>query len=138
MPTAVINYLAVLVAAIVSMVIGGFWYSPLLFGKRWIEGMNFAPKDLLDMKKRANASYTINFLLLLLMAFVLAHFVDYAQATTFIEGVQAGFWIWLGFIATVSLGSVLWEGRPIPVYLINAGYQLLNLVLMGVILTLWT
>ncbi len=138
MPTAIINYLAVFVAAIVSMVIGGFWYSPLLFGKNWAEGMNFAPKDMLDMKKRANASYAINFLLLLLMAFVLAHFVDYAQATTFIEGVQAGFWVWLGFIATVSLGSVLWEGRPIQVYLINAGYQLVSLVMMGIILTLWT
>lgn len=137
MPTAIINYLAVFVAAIVSMVLGGFWYSPLLFGKRWIEWMNFAPKDLLDMKKRANASYVINFLTLLLMAFVLAHFVDYAQATTFIEGVQAGFWVWLGFIATVSLGSVLWENKSIKVYLINAGYQLVNVVLMGVILTLW-
>lgn len=137
MPTAVINYLAVVVSAIVSMVLGGFWYSPFLFGKRWTEGMNFAPKDLLDMKKRANASYAINFLLLLLMAFVLAHFVDYAQATTFIEGVQAGFWVWLGFIATVSLGSVLWEGKPIQVYLINAGYQLVSLVMMGIILTLW-
>ena len=138
MPTAIINYLAVLVAAIVSMVIGGFWYSPLLFGKQWTELMNLAPRDVLDMKKRANASYAINFLALLLMAFVLAHFVDYAQATTFIEGVQVGFWVWLGFIATISLGSVLWESRPIILYLINAGYQLVNLVIMGVILALWT
>ena len=138
MPTAIINYLAVLVAAIISMVIGGFWYSPMLFGKQWAELMNLAPKDMLDMKKRANASYAINFLLLLLMAFVLAHFVDYAQATTFIEGVQVGFWVWLGFIATISLGSVLWESKPIQVYLINAGYQLVSLLLMGIILALWT
>jgi len=138
MPTAIINYLAVLVAVIISMVIGGFWYSPMLFGKQWAELMNLAPKDMLDMKKRANASYAINFLLLLLMAFVLAHFVDYAQATTFIEGVQVGFWVWLGFIATISLGSVLWESKPIQVYLINAGYQLVSLLLMGIILALWT
>lgn len=138
MPTAIINYLAVLVAAIVSMIVGAFWYSPMLFGKQWMEWMNFAPKDMLDMKKRANASYAINFLTLLLMAFVLAHFVDYAQATTFIEGVQLGFWVWLGFIATISLGSVLWENKPIQAYLLNAGYQLVSLVLMGVILTLWT
>lgn len=138
MPTAIINYVAVLVASIISMIVGAFWYSPMLFGKQWMEAMNFAPKDMLDMKKRANASYAINFLLLLLMAFVLSHFVDYAQATTFIEGVQVGFWVWLGFIATISLGSVLWESKPIQVYLINAAYQLVSLVLMGIILTLWT
>ena len=138
MPIAIINYIAVFVAAIISMIVGAFWYSPLLFGKKWAEWMNFAPKDMLDMKKRANASYAINFLTLLLMAFVLAHFVDYAQATTFIEGVQVGFWVWLGFIATISLGSVLWESKPIQAYLLNAGYQLVSLVLMGVILTLWT
>ncbi|MDO8656228.1 MAG: DUF1761 domain-containing protein, partial [Nanoarchaeota archaeon] len=52
MPTAIINYLAVLVAAIISMIVGAFWYSPYLFGKQWTELMNLAPKDMLDMKKR--------------------------------------------------------------------------------------
>jgi len=138
MPTAIINYLAVLVAAIISMVIGGFWYSPLMFGKKWMELMNISPKDTIDMKKRATPSYIINFVAALLMAFVLAHFVDYAQAATFIEGLQAGFWVWLGFVATISLGSVLWENKPVTLYAINAGYQLVNLLIMGVILALWT
>lgn len=50
---------------------------------------------------------------------------------------QAGFWAWLGFVATIMLGMTLWEGKPFRLYLLNAGYQLLNLLVMGAILAAW-
>lgn len=136
MPTLVINYWAILVAAIVSMVIGAIWYS-VLFGKKWMELMDIGPKRMEELKQKARWSYVWNFLALLVMAFVLAHIVDYTGATTWTAGMQAGFWLWLGFIATVSLGAVLWEGKSWSLYFINAGYHLVELLVMGGILAVW-
>ncbi len=138
MPIVQINYWAVLLAAILAQVIGALWYSPLLFGKMWQKLMDFYPKEIEVMKKKATRGYVLSFIAALVMAYVLAHFVDYAGATTFIGGFQAGFWAWLGFVATVALGGWLWEGKPFQLYLINAGHYLITLLVMGVVLAVWT
>lgn len=133
-----INYWAVLVSGVAMMVLGGLWYSPLLFGNIWIKLSGFSQKDMEKAKQKGMAaSYFFNFVATLVMAYILAHFVDYVDATTWQDGLLAGFWIWLGFIATVSLASVLWEGKPFSLYLINIAYYLVGLPIMGVILTLW-
>ncbi len=136
MPTIDINYWAVLVAAIVGMAIGAIWYS-VLFGKKWMELMNIDSQKMDEMKAKAKWSYVWGFLTLLVTAYVLAHLVDYAEATTWLGGLQAGFWVWLGFVATVMLGGVLWEGKPVKLYLIGAAHELVSLLVMGVILALW-
>ncbi len=136
MPTIDINYWAVLVAAIVGMAIGAVWYS-VLFGKKWMELMNLDEKKMEVLKEKAKWSYVWGFLTLLVMAYVLAHIVDYAEAATWLDGLQAGFWIWLGFVATVMLGGVLWEGKPFKLYLIGAAHELVSLLVMGVILAVW-
>ena len=48
-----------------------------------------------------------------------------------------GFWNWLGFVAPVTLGSVLWEGKSPKLWVLNNGYYLVSLIVMGVILALW-
>ena len=133
-----INYLAVLVCAVVGMAIGALWYS-VLFGKVWMRLSGMSPEMMKnpDMKKKALRGYVLMFLALLVMAYVLAHFVDYADATTFTAGVMAGFWVWLGFNATVLLGSWLWENKPFTLYLLNTAHYLVILLVMGGILAVW-
>ena len=106
-----INYLAVLVAAVVSMVLGAVWYGPL-FGKKWSELMGWSsmtPEQTAEMKKASKKSYFWMFLSSLVMAYVTAWVMGVAGVTDFSGGLEVGFWLWLGFIATVSLGGVLWE-----------------------------
>jgi len=129
-----INYLTVFVAAIVNMAIGFIWYGPA-FGKAWLQLMGKRMEDI--NKKQIPKMYAAAFIATLIMSYVLAHFVDYAEATTAIAGAQTGFWAWLGFIATVTLGSVLWEGKPPKLYILNNAYQLISLVIMGAILAVW-
>ncbi|MDP3734714.1 MAG: DUF1761 domain-containing protein, partial [Nanoarchaeota archaeon] len=134
-----INYLAVLVAAIAQYALGALWYS-VLFGKQWMKlnGMEkMDPKKMEEMKKGVMWSYAGGLVSSLVMAYVLAHFVDYTEAATAAAGAVAGFWIWLGFIATVTLGMVLWENKPFKLYLLNNAYNLLGLVIMGAILAVW-
>lgn len=138
MATVDINYWAVLVSALAAFGIGAVWYS-LLFGKQWMQLMNInlAAMNKPEMKKKATRGYVIMFIALLVMAYVLAHFVDYADANSIGEGILAGFWIWLGFLATTMLGSFLWEDKPLALYLINVGHYLVVLLVMGAILAAW-
>ncbi|MBI1936110.1 DUF1761 domain-containing protein [Candidatus Woesearchaeota archaeon] len=136
MSQPVINYLAVLVAALASMAIGMLWYGPL-FGNMWKKLMNFTDRDMKKMNMTAAQAMIFGFISTLVLSFVLAHFVDYLNAITFRAALQVAFWIWLGFIATVMLGMVLWEGKPWKLYFLNAAYQLVSLAVMAVILALW-
>lgn len=138
-----VNYLAVLAAAISSMVLGFLWYGPL-FGKTWARMMgweNMDPAKVAEMKKGAMKGYLVSFVGALLMAFVLSHVLTFAEAYMNTEGVSAGltsgFWNWLGFVAPVTVGAILWEGKSVKLWVLNNGYHLAQLLIMGVILALW-
>ena len=136
-----INYLAVLVAAVLNMVLGGIWYGPL-FGKQWVllSGMSQQQMDL--GKTKMTRSYSLMFVGSLLMSYTLAHAIVFAGSYLNMSGVSAGlmggFWNWLGFVAPVTVGVVLWENKPWKLWFITSGYYLVALMVMGVILAVWT
>ncbi|MBI3026774.1 DUF1761 domain-containing protein, partial [Candidatus Woesearchaeota archaeon] len=51
--------------------------------------------------------------------------------------VVLGFWVWIGFLATTQIGMVLWEGKPIKLYIINTLHYLVVLAVMSAILAVW-
>ena len=133
-----INYWAVLVAAIANMALGFIWYSKAVFGKAWMKMLGMTDKKMQEAQKKGMAKILlIAFIGALVMSYVLAHFVDYLEATDIISGIQLGLWLWLGIVAVILLGTILWEGKPLKLYLINAGYWLVTLVVMSVILAIW-
>ncbi len=133
-----INYLAVLVAAITSMIVGYLWYGPL-FGRQWRHLMGMTKEAM--SQKSMTQTYTIMFISVLVMAGVLAHNLVFGSAFLNLSGVtagiQVGFWNWLGFVVPVSLGTVLWDKKPWKLWFIDAGYYLVVMVKMGIILALW-
>ena len=130
---AQINYLAVLVTAVVNILLGMLWYSPILFGNIWMKAIGKTKEEL----GGAVVGYVFTIITALITAVVLALFIGYAQADTILKGIQTGFWIWLGFVATTTLAGVLWEGQPLKVYLIYNGLQLVTFIVMGSILAVW-
>lgn len=146
-----INYIAVFGAAVASMALGALWYGPL-FGKPWVALMGWTPEEIETAKARGKRSYVLAALGSLIMAYVLAHSLVFASSylmldTSYVNGsrtsaainagLMVGFWNWLGFIAPVTLGTVLWEGKSRKLWLLNNAYHLLSLLVMGVILALW-
>lgn len=132
-----VNYLAVLVAAIVGMGVGALWYGPL-FGKVWLSLMGWTNEQMARMKEQGMAkSYFVNFLGLLVMAWVLSGFIEVSGVATFWLGACIGAWVWLGFVATILLTDVLWEGRPSKLYLLNIAQWFVTLFLMGGIIAIW-
>ena len=71
-----------------------------------------------------------------IMAYVLAHVLAYSQAETIVEGLMGGFWMWLGFVATVTLGGVLWERKPLGWWTLTNSYHLVSILLMSIVLVL--
>jgi len=128
-----VNYFAVVAAAVSTFVIGGLWYSPLLFQKAWMAANGFREEDL--QKGGTAAIFAFSFVFALVMAFNLAMFLD-APDTTITWGATAGLlaaiWVALG-IATVAL----FERRPWSYILINGGYWVVSFLVMGTIIGAW-
>lgn len=133
-----VSLLAVLVAAIASMIIGSIWYSPLLFGDVWMKLAKLKfPKDKKKQQSMMLKAYGMGLLVSLVTAYVFGHFILLTEATTAAEGAEIGFWVWLGFIATTQLGAVIWEQRSVKLFLIGSSNMLATALVMGIILAVW-
>lgn len=137
-----INWWAIIVATVVSVILGSLWYGPL-FGKAWMKtiGIEKPPVITPEIKKMMMKSYILVIIGSVIMNFVLLHTIVYGSAYTMMSGVgsglQAGFWNWIGFIVPATLGSVLWENRSWKYWFITAGYYLVLLLINGAILAVW-
>ncbi|MDO8642049.1 MAG: DUF1761 domain-containing protein [Candidatus Woesearchaeota archaeon] len=130
-----ISLFPVLGAAVTAMAIGAFWYSPACFGKVWIKLSGVSDATMQKAKKNGMGKYyAAAFLSNVVMAFVLSLVIKEISNPGAIAGAFIGVLVWLGFIATVSLGMVLWEGKPFKLYLLNNAHELVILVVMGAIL----
>ncbi len=133
MPSVDINYLAVIAAALVNMVIGSVWYSPALFAKQWVK---LTGRKMEDMKG-SGSGYTIAAVGALVQSWILAHFLHYAGATTVSKGAMIGFWLWVGFVAVTMGVNTVFAGRRKKLWAIDAGYFLAVLVINGALLAVW-
>jgi hypothetical protein len=132
-----VNYLAVVVAAIVAYGVGAVWHSPMGFGKMWMGLMGITPESMRTMPLTATQAMIIGFFVMLLQAFVLAHFVVLVGATTLSLALQLGFWVWLGFLAPTLANGWLWEGKSLKLFGFNAAYALVSILVMAAVLGLW-
>ena len=124
-----VNYLAVLLAAVASMVVGFLWYG-VFFKKSWMHLMGHIPGSKGMMGP--GLAYLIQFVASLAMACVLARVITLSQ-----NWLSTSFWVWLGFIVPVTLGIVLWENKPWKLWCINASHYLVGLLAMGYVLSFW-
>ena len=128
------NYLAILVATVSTFLLGGLWYSPLLFGNAWLSEMGFTAETL---KARGDVGRImgVSFVLELIMAFNLAAFIGPKASLGFglLAGAAAGFgWVALAFGVTY-----LFERKSLRLFFVNAGYHGVAFTMMGAILGVW-
>lgn len=128
-----VNIWAILVSALSTFLIGGLWYSPAVFGKAWMRENGFKEEDM----KGGNMVkiFGLAFLLGLIAAINLAMFLGPEADLTF--GAAAGFAAGAGWVATFVGTHYLFERRSFKLFLINAGYSIVALTVMGVIIGAW-
>ncbi|MGD0155261.1 MAG: DUF1761 domain-containing protein [Terracidiphilus sp.] len=132
MKLSTLNYWAVFAAALSAFIVGGLWYSPVLFFSAWARANGFSA----DPPRAGAKVFALSFLFSLVMAFNLAMFLNDPK-TTAVWGATAGFLAGFGW-AVMSIAIIsLFERRPASYVLINGGYVTVVLTLMGLILGAW-
>ena len=135
-----VNLLAMFLAALSTMVVGFIWYSPMLFARPWTIAMGYDPDDkakMDEMRKGAGPLYGIALVASLVSAFMLGKVILGITVDSALYGMKVGFGVWLGFVATVQLTDTLFGKRPLKLFLINTGYQLVCYLAMGAIIGAW-
>ena len=129
-----INYLAVVAAAVSTFLIGGLWYSPLLFQKVWMKSNGLTEEDL--GKGNPAKTFGFSFVFALVMAFNLAMFLA-DPGTTLTWGMIAGALAGVGWVAMAIATIALFEQKSWGYIAINGGYQIVAFIVMGAILGAW-
>ncbi|EED30951.1 conserved hypothetical protein [gamma proteobacterium NOR5-3] len=129
-----INWMATVVAAVVGFVVGGLWYSPLLFGNVWMHSAGISQEQIAGGNKAK--IFGLSLVFLLIMSYCLAMFLatpDITLQTGALYGFLTGFgWIFFAF------GVVgLFELRSWSYIFINGGYWVVTMTLMGAVLGAW-
>ena len=131
-----INWLAVVACVFVSMVSGTIWYNPKTFFPVWWKGIGKAESDMGNMEGGAML-WGLTVLSSLVQAVFVALFLNVMGSNSLVAGLQAGFMIWLGFVAPTNLVNKLFAGHGLKVWAIEAGNHLVNMLLFGAILGVW-
>ena len=132
-----INFLAVLVSALVAFGLGALWYSPLLFGKTWQGELGFTDEYLQEgnMAKIFGSSFALMLVMALGMAlFLQAHNMG---DIGWMEGLQHGLYVGVLFVGTSMGINMLYQRKTFRLWLIDAVYQIGFLGIMGAILGAW-
>ncbi|WP_163098997.1 DUF1761 domain-containing protein [Peribacillus alkalitolerans] len=130
-----VSFLAILLAAISNSIIGALWYSPLLFSNIWMKGMGKRKEDF--DAKGANVGYMLTMIASLVTAYALSLFILSFDDVTIGGGALIGFLAGLGIASMRELAPTFFEGRKLVLYFISAGYHIVALTMMGIIIALF-
>jgi len=128
-----VNIWAVLAAALSSFLLGGLWYSPMLFGNVWNRHAGRGPKE--AGGRHPAIVFGTAFVLALVAAAVFAMILGHNPPLK--EAVKLGVVTGAGFVATSFGINYAFASRTLVLWLIDAGYHVLQFTLFGVILGLW-
>ncbi|PIR55137.1 hypothetical protein COU74_01905 [Candidatus Peregrinibacteria bacterium CG10_big_fil_rev_8_21_14_0_10_36_19] len=135
-----VNYSLVAAAVVAQFVLGAFWYSPLMFGKWWMEIMectDCSPEKMKKMQKEMTPFYFVQLLLTLLLTVSLANLAPYMGGFSIYH---VAFWVWIGFIVPTQVACVIWANTKRKYWLkqifVMVGNQLASLMLASWILSL--
>ncbi len=131
---AKVNIWAVILAGVSYLIVGALWYSPLLFGKQWIQLNGFTDEDFKTNKPMWMITL-VSFLSACVSAFVISWILGVNSSAAFGAIIGAGiafFWITMS-----KLPNVLFENQPFKLFLIHAGFDLVSYMVMGAIVANW-
>jgi hypothetical protein len=129
-----VNWLAVLAASVARFVIGGLWFAPFGFGPLWAALTGIDP---VAAKARMGRAMAVDFVAGFVLAWVLANLLRFLGVDRAVSGARVSFFLWLGFIAMPFLSATVYEGRPLALFGIVAGFWLVSVVVMGGLIGGW-
>ena len=133
-----VNWLSMVIATIIPSIVGFIWYSKALFGRAWMDSIGMTEE------KRQSANMPLIMGISLVLSFMLSFFLlnfnnspadqDSVLFDTFQHGAWHGAFVGLIIIAPVMVSNGLFEQKGWKNILINLGYWVVTLALMGGVL----
>jgi multidrug transporter EmrE-like cation transporter len=128
---------AILACGVVSLALGFLWYGPF-FGKAWASYTGWTEEEVKALPtKRMARTYVLTLLAALVTAVALDMLSWAIGAAGVRDGIALGLWTGIGFSAMAFATTHLFEHKPVGLWLIVAGYQLVYQIAAALIVTLW-
>jgi hypothetical protein len=132
-----LNPVALLVVSVLCFLIGGLWYSPLLFVKAWMKEMKITPESMKAQNKSMAKTMGTAFLLTLVSTTTLATLIELRHTTRVLSGAELGFFVGAGLVAAREGTNAVFESRSFKHFMIVSGHDITLLVIQGAILAVW-
>lgn len=134
-----IKYLAVLLAGAIYWILGALWYSPLLFGDKYVALMQWTPERIEQMQREGGETTALvtAFVSSIIQAYALSYLIGNSKTRGLATGVATGIIVASGIIIASNLETILFEYKPIGLFLISNGYHLTGYIIMGLIIGWW-
>lgn len=121
------NYLSILIAALLMVGIGYLWYGPV-FGKYWMKLKGYTPESMKAMKMSARTAMILTTVAAFVMTLVLALLVQLTNPLGVGGVLMLTFLVWVGFVATTMSNQVLFEDGDVKLYFFHIAYYFVSIL----------
>jgi hypothetical protein len=138
MTVPAINYIAVILATLSSMVVGAIWYTPKVFGNYWMKKSGVTPSG---NSKDAIRPIVVTVIVSFITAWVLAGAAwisfDFYQGSFLVNALITALILWAGFTAARFVTHDQFDNRPAGLTVLNCAHELVTILIMAVIIGVW-
>lgn len=138
MTVPAINYIAVVLALISSMIIGSIWYTPRVFGKYWMKAANVTPSGKAsDAVKPILITLVVSFITAWVLAGAIAISFNFYGGSFLVNALVTGLILWAGFTAARFITHDAFDGRPTGLTVLNVAHEFVTIMVMALIIGVW-
>ena len=129
----IINWIAVVVVAIIYFAIVFFWYFPSLFGNLWLKlvGKESEPKS--KIIRDTIIMIPTSFITVLIIEIMM----DLTGMNDIVSALLLNLLLWIGFVGIIGINQSNFNDRGIKLFLIEYGVYLVGFLVVGLILAIW-
>ena len=133
-----INYLAVILATLSSMIVGSIWYTPKIFGNYWMRAANITPSGKAsDAVRPIVITVIVSFITAWVLAGATYISFDFYGGSFFWNAVITAILLWAGFTAARFITHDAFDNRPAGLTILNIAHEFVTLVIMAIIIGVW-
>jgi Protein of unknown function (DUF1761) len=134
-----VNWIAIILAAVSTMVVGSIWYSPKMFYKQWARLANVKHDPNFTTNKAIilyGQAFLTSVVTAIVLAYAIAAFHLVSDDSYLLDAIFVGAVLWVGFVAARFHMHDLFEGRRKKLTLLNTTHELVTIIVMAVIIGL--
>lgn len=128
-----LSFLPLVLASLASVVLGASWYAPRVFGAAWMQATGLSPEAAERAARWQALSGAVAFIGAFITAFVIRKLLFGMHIYNLSDALLLALLLWAGLAVPPLLGPILWEGKPLRLFVINASYWLASFLVMAAI-----